>query len=121
MVGILPKVDDTVDYFNKSTFKKMKKSAVFMNIGRGPTVNEDDLVSALKKRDIAGAVLDVFKKEPLDSTHELWKLPNVLMTPHCADIDKNFLLDSVRQLGANIKNFVSGKPLNNITDKQKGY
>jgi phosphoglycerate dehydrogenase-like enzyme len=67
-----------------STFSKMKKSSVFMNIGRGPTVNEDDLIKALKDGMIGGAVLDVFKKEPLAIENELWELPNVLITPHCA-------------------------------------
>ena len=67
MVGVLPKVPNlTDDFFNmESTFSKMKDSAVFMNIGRGTTVNEDDLVDALNKKVIAGAVLDVFKTEPL--------------------------------------------------------
>ena len=62
----------------------MKKSAVFMNIGRGPTVNEVDLLEALKTEMIGGAVLDVFKQEPLSQESEIWNLPNVLITPHCA-------------------------------------
>ena len=85
VVGVLPKVADTLDFFNmESTFSKMKPSAVFMNIGRGPTVNEDDLLQALKSQAIGGAVLDVFKVEPLSQESELWSLPNVLITPHCA-------------------------------------
>lgn len=63
----------------------MKKSAVFMNIGRGPTVLEQDLVSALQDETISGAVLDVFEVEPLPKESALWKMDNVLMTPHCAD------------------------------------
>lgn len=75
VVGVLPKVADTVNFFNtESSFSKMKKSAVFMNIGRGPTVKEDDLVSALKDGSIAGAVLDVFAVEPLDKNSELWDM-----------------------------------------------
>jgi phosphoglycerate dehydrogenase-like enzyme len=85
IVGVLPKVPDTEDFFNmETTFSKMKKSAVFMNIGRGPTVQEEDLIKALKEGMIGGAVLDVFKKEPLEPENELWSLPNVLITPHCA-------------------------------------
>jgi len=68
----------------ESTFSKMKKTAVFMNIGRGPTVQETDLIKALKEETIAGAVLDVFKVEPLPQDNELWTMPNVLITPHCA-------------------------------------
>ena len=85
VVGVLPKVADTGDFFNmESTFSKMKPTAIFMNIGRGPTVQEEDLIKALKDGVIGGAVLDVFKKEPLDTESELWSLPNVLITPHCA-------------------------------------
>jgi D-2-hydroxyacid dehydrogenase (NADP+) len=56
----------------ESTFSKMKKSSIFINIGRGSTVKEDDLIAALKQKMIAGAVLDVFEKEPLSESSELW-------------------------------------------------
>jgi phosphoglycerate dehydrogenase-like enzyme len=122
VVGVLPKVADTEDFFNmESTFSKMKKSAVFMNIGRGPTVQEEDLTKALKDGTIAGAVLDVFKKEPLDPEAELWSLPNVLITPHCAQQDKDFMSDCIYQFAENLENFMSGKPLINLRDKKLGY
>lgn len=96
VVGVLPKVADTEDFFNmESTFSKMKKTAVFMNIGRGPTVQETDLIKALKEGTIAGAVLDVFKVEPLPQDNELWTMPNVLITPHCAQQDKEFMSDCI--------------------------
>lgn len=92
MVGVLPKVGDTADFFNsESTFSKMKSTAVFMNIGRGTTVNEEDLVSALNSGTIGGAVLDVYKKEPLVAESGLWDCKNCLMTPHCADMDYEHL------------------------------
>ena len=122
VVGVLPKVADTGDFFNmESTFSKMKNTAVFMNIGRGPTVHEEDLTKALKDGVIGGAVLDVFKKEPLDTESELWSLPNVLITPHCAQQDKEFMTDCILQFAQNLKNFNEGAPLVNLTDKQKGY
>ena len=67
MVGALPLTPETKDFFNAATFKMMKKTTVFMSIGRGPTVKEDDLIKALKNKVLGGAVLDVFAKEPLDS------------------------------------------------------
>lgn len=122
VVGVLPKVADTVNFFNtESTFSKMKKTSVFMNIGRGPTVKEDDLIASLKDKTIAGAVLDVFAKEPLDTSSELWDMDNVLLTPHCAQQDKDFMLDCVYQLKDNLTNFMEGKPLINIADKNRGY
>lgn len=56
-----------------------------MNIGRGTTVNEEDLVEALNSGEIGGGVLDVFKKEPLPVESGLWECKNLLITPHCAD------------------------------------
>jgi len=86
----------------------MKESAVFMNIGRGTTVNEDDLVDALNKKSIAGAVLDVFKTEPLPLSSGLWDCENVFMTPHCADQDHDFLKRSIHSFGINLDNYASG-------------
>jgi len=71
VVGVLPKTNHTTHYFNKDFFAMMKPSSVFMNIGRGVTVKESDLVEALKAKIIAGAVLDVFEVEPLSKDSEL--------------------------------------------------
>ena len=85
ILGTLPKMVSTDNFFNwDNCFNKMKKTGVFMNIGRGTTVDEDDLAHALNGR-IKGAVLDVFKKEPLVKSSKLWYAPNLFMTPHCAD------------------------------------
>lgn len=104
VVGILPKVaGETDDFFNmESTFSKMKKTAVFMNIGRGTTVKEEDLVKALKEKMIAGAVLDVFKYEPLTKESELWECENVFITPHCADVDSGHLKRAISIFGDNL-------------------
>ena len=86
IVGALPKMVQTNNFFDaKNCFSKMKKTAIFMNIGRGTTVNEEDLAEALYGRTIGGAVLDVFKVEPMAQSNRLWKAPNLFMTPHCAD------------------------------------
>ena len=122
VVGVLPKTSETFEFFNtERVFKKMKKSAVFMNIGRGPTVQEDDLAEALKSGQIAGAVLDVYKVEPLPKESELWGLPNVLMTPHCADQDPEYLNRAMAIFEQNLANFKEEKPLLNICDKSLGY
>ncbi|OWA32961.1 phosphoglycerate dehydrogenase [Saccharibacillus sp. O16] len=69
---------------NQTTFKKMKHTALLINTSRGQIVNEDDLIEALKVRDIAGACLDVFASEPLSPDSELRDLPHVILTPHTA-------------------------------------
>ena len=99
----------------------MKPSAVFMNIGRGQTVKEEDLIQALKREDIAGACLDVFAVEPLAQDSPLWDMPNVLIYPHCADNDVGFMDRTFALINTNISNLVEGKPLVNICNKQHGY
>lgn len=125
VVGVLPKVVGvTDDFFNmESTFRMMKSSAVFMNIGRGSTVDEDDLIKALNEKIIAGAVLDVFKTEPLPQSSGLWDCDNLIITPHCADQDKAHLNRAMKILGTNIENWISGgkDKLVNVCDKEKGY
>ena len=99
----------------------MKKSAVFINVGRGDTVVEEDLIKALHDKIISGAVLDVYRIEPLPKDSPLWQLPNVLMYPHCAD-DESTVLDKMFALTTkNIEALMHGKPLINVCDKKLGY
>jgi D-2-hydroxyacid dehydrogenase (NADP+) len=119
VVMTLPLCPDTQGFFDERHFAKMKKSAYFLNVSRGAVVNEEALVKALKSSHIAGAVLDVFCEEPLPKDHELWKLDNVIITPHISgpsipeDIMKVFL--------DNLKRFEEGKELKGVVDLEKGY
>ncbi|MGU3525390.1 glyoxylate/hydroxypyruvate reductase GhrB [Enterobacteriaceae bacterium C23F] len=80
--SILPLTDETRHLFGAQQFRKMKKSAIFINAGRGPVVDEQALINALKNGDIHAAGLDVFEQEPLPVSSELLKLPNVVALPH---------------------------------------
>ena len=64
----------------------MKKESLLINVGRGSTLNEKDLITHLKKYKNFYASLDVFEKEPLLKSHPLWKIPNVIITPHIASL-----------------------------------
>ncbi len=79
---ILPLTDETHHLMGKAQFEKMKKSAIFINAGRGPVVDEQALIAALKNGEIHAAGLDVFEQEPLPPSSELLKLPNVVALPH---------------------------------------
>ncbi len=79
---ILPLTDETHHLMGKAQFEKMKKSAIFINAGRGPVVDEQALIAALKNGKIHAAGLDVFEQEPLPASSELLKLPNVVALPH---------------------------------------
>jgi phosphoglycerate dehydrogenase-like enzyme len=113
----IPHTPETEGLMNAERFARMKPSAFFINIGRGPTTRLLDLVDALRSGAIAGAALDVFEQEPLPSDHPLWSAPNVLITPHTAGFGP--FLDERRQaiIVENAKRLVRGEPLMNVVDK----
>jgi phosphoglycerate dehydrogenase-like enzyme len=113
----IPHTPETEGLMNAARFSLMKKTAFFINIGRGKTTRLTDLDEALRKGTIAGAALDVFEEEPLPSDHPLWSAPNVLLTPHTAGFGP--YLDDRRQeiIVDNAKRFVRNEPLRNVVDK----
>jgi phosphoglycerate dehydrogenase-like enzyme len=113
----IPHTPETEGLFNAQRFGLMKRSAFFINIGRGKTTRLDDLVEALRSGQIAGAALDVFEQEPLPRDHPLWEAPNVLITPHTAGYGP--YLDDRRQeiIIDNARRFLRGEPLRNVVDK----
>jgi len=113
----VPHTPATEGFFNRARFQKMKRSAFFINIGRGMTTRLDDLVDALNAKEIAGAALDVFEIEPLPTEHPLWTMPNVLLTPHMAGHGP-YLNDRRYEIMAeNCRRFAAGKDLMNEVDK----
>jgi phosphoglycerate dehydrogenase-like enzyme len=113
----VPHTPATEGFFDRARFQRMKKTAFFINIGRGMTTRLDDLVDALQAGEIAGAALDVFEQEPLPKEHPLWGLPNVLLTPHMAGHgpyldDRRFEI-----IADNCRAFAAGRPLRNQVDK----
>jgi len=81
-----PKNDETTDLFTKKEFNLMKKSSFIINCARGGILNEEDLYEALKDENISGAGLDVFDVEPTPSSNPLFKLNNVILSPHIAGV-----------------------------------
>lgn len=82
IVLTLPLMESTNHLINREKFEKIKDKAILVNIARGGVVDTGDLIQALKSEKIASAVLDVFEEEPLNSESELWKMENVMLTPH---------------------------------------
>jgi phosphoglycerate dehydrogenase-like enzyme len=99
----------------------MKPSAVLINVGRGPCVDESALLWALKEGRIRGAALDVFDQEPLPEGHPFYRLDNVLLSPHCADHVPGWLEDAMELFLENLERFRSGAALKNVVDKRAGY
>lgn len=113
----IPHTPETEGLMNAARFSLMKRSAFFINIGRGKTTRLADLVAALQAGTIAGAALDVFEQEPLPPEHALWSAPNVLLTPHTAGFGP--FLDERRQeiIVDNARRFVRHEALRNVVDK----
>ena len=99
----------------------MKGTAVVMNVGRGPVIDEAALIPALQSGRIRGAALDVFESEPLPEGHPFFKLQNVLLSPHCTDHTTTWLEEGMQFFLDNFKRFVAGEPLKNVVDKRAGY
>ncbi|MBM7621834.1 glyoxylate reductase [Bacillus tianshenii] len=82
VVCLTPLTEETKNLFDEDAFKRMKASAIFINVGRGQVVDEGALIHALEQKEIAGAGLDVFYKEPIGADHPLLKFPQVVALPH---------------------------------------
>ncbi len=113
----VPQTPATEGFMNRARLQRMKRTAYFINIGRGMTTRLDDLVAALRAGEIAGAALDVFEQEPLPADHPLWTLPNVLITPHTAGHGPYLDERRFEVLLDNARRFVAGQPLRNVVDK----
>jgi phosphoglycerate dehydrogenase-like enzyme len=121
VVVSLPLTGQTIGLIGEPEFAVMKKNAVIINVGRGPTVDETAMIRALSENRIRGAALDVFDQEPLPQGHPFYSLENVLLSPHCADHTSDWLDDSMRFFLMQVDKFRRGDTLLNVIDKRSGY
>lgn len=113
VVNCLPSSEDTYKVFSKEQFQSMQPSAMFINVGRGESVDEKSLADALKKRDISFAALDTTDPEPLDSHSPLWTLDNCFITPHDSAWGPRAPLRAVELFVENFNRFRKGQKLIN--------
>jgi phosphoglycerate dehydrogenase-like enzyme len=116
-----PHTPDTVKLFRREQFRQMQPTAYLINIGRGVIVDLTDLVAALEAGEVAGAALDVFEIEPLPAIHPLWKLPNVILTPHVAGYSPRIAERHLDVVLENVGRFVRGERLLNVVDKRRWF
>lgn len=121
VVASAPLTDETRHMVSDAAFSAMKPTAVVINVGRGPVVDEVALVRALREGKIRGAALDVFEHEPLPEGHPLYKMENVLLSPHTADHTRDWLEQAIRFFLRQYERFVKGEPLENVVNKKLGY
>jgi len=121
VVVVTPLTAETQNLIGAEEIAAMKSSAVLINIGRGPVVEEAALIRALQSGAIRGAALDVFDTEPLPPDHPFWRMRNVFLSPHTADRVEGFLIPAFDCFLENLNRFVTGASLMNIVNKQAGY
>eukprot|EP00758_Cryptobia_borreli_P016935 Tbor_TRINITY_DN6148_c1_g2::TRINITY_DN6148_c1_g2_i1::g.22692::m.22692 len=124
ILNVMPATGSNTNMFNKDVFSMMKREAVFINIGRGVTVEENDLCDALENGIIAGAALDVFQKEPLPYESRLYTIGDdkLLLTPHNADVTDTCFQDSAKFFSNAANNFIKEGTLPEyLIDPRKGY
>jgi phosphoglycerate dehydrogenase-like enzyme len=117
-----PLTKQTRGMISAEALSHCKHSAVVINVGRGPIIDEDALIEALSTGKIKGAGLDVMTVEPLPKSSPLWKLDNVLLSPHNMDMTLTFMRESTEFfINENLPRFLRGKELLNLVDKTAGY
>ncbi len=121
VVSVVPLTKDTVHLFGKQQFESMKRTAVFCNVGRGKSVDEKALVTALESNIIRAACLDVFEEEPLPASSPLWKMPNAIITPHIAGNTPHYLDRALEIFLENFKAYAEGEEMPTQVNKKLGY
>ena len=125
VVNCLPSTPETEGFLTRARLLSMKKGALLVNVGRGSFVKTDDLVFALEKGFLGGAVLDVLETEPLEESSLLWDIENVLITPHIAGPSFEGNVDVQSAIWAicmeNLDCYLDGKPLRHVVDRSAGY
>ena len=118
---LLPATPETENFMNAERLGQMKAEAWLLNFGRGHLINDDDLISAVTREEIAGAMLDVFRQEPLPKEHGFWTTPGILVLPHIGGPHPQRDSIVARLFVDNLGRFLDGQPLKEVVDRAAGY
>jgi phosphoglycerate dehydrogenase-like enzyme len=121
VVSILPLTRETHHTFKDNEFGVMRRGAIFVNIGRGPVVDEAALLRALRSGHLYGAALDVFEAEPLPRQHPLWNQPNIIVSPHLGGMSDRTRERAAQFFAVNLSRYLDGEPLLNEVDRHQEY
>jgi len=118
---LLPATPETDNFMNAERLAMMKPSAWLFNFGRGHLIKDDDLIAAVKAKRIAGAVLDVYRQEPLPAEHPFWGTEGIIVLPHIGGPHPQRDRFVARLFVDNLGRFLDGKPLREVVDRKAGY
>lgn len=123
VAACLPLTQETQGVLDRQFFRSMKSGAIFLNVGRGKTVRQTDLIEALRSGHLGGAMLDVAEEEPMPPDCPLWDMENVLITPHISgsDLDPQNTQKIFDIFRGNFIRYVQGQPLQNVVNRTQGY
>ena len=121
LIVLVPLTPETRGLIGADELAALPRGARFANIGRGPTVDEAALIDSLRSGHLAGAVLDVFEREPLPPDSPLWAMPNVIVSPHIGGDEADTPRAFAEVFLANLRRYLAGQPLENVVDKRLGF
>lgn len=119
LICILPLTEETTDILNHKTLSKLPKGAYVINIARGQHVVEEDLLALVQQGHLSGAMLDVFREEPLPPSHPFWAEPRIQITPHISALTSKET--ATRQIADKIRRLQQGLPVAGLVDPVRGY
>jgi phosphoglycerate dehydrogenase-like enzyme len=121
VVLLLPATPETENFIDAARLARMKTSAWLLNFGRGALIRDEDLVAAVRAGTIAGAILDVFRTEPLPAGHPFWEEERIMVLPHIGGLHPQRDSMVAALLVENLRRFVEGAPLTQLVDRKAGY
>ncbi len=121
VVVLMPSTTDTDNFINTQRLKAMKPTAWLLNFARGSLIVDEDLIAAVNNKTIAGAVLDVFREEPLPTTHAFWTTENILVLPHIGGGHSGRGAVVADIFAENARRFLAGEPFATAVDRVRGY
>ena len=119
LVCLLPLTEDTQGIMNRTTLGKLLPGGYVINVARGAHLVEEDLVELMDSGHLAGAMLDVFRTEPLPPEHPFWKHPKVTVTPHTSA--RTLRDETIAQIAGKIRQLQRGEPIAGVVDRERGY
>jgi len=119
LVNLMPLTPETENILNQATLSQLQKGGYVINVARGKHLVEEDLITLIDSGHLAGATLDVFRKEPLPADHPFWRHPKITVTPHTSA--RTLREESIAQIVGKIQALQRGESINGVVDHQRGY